>query len=393
MLKKIHKKIKNKIWSIIKDFFIDQRLNDNTVVQNINYKCSYDQKKLLICYKAQGFFVNMGTNFGRTVFSEIFKIVKVFSELGYCIDIIDCNANICLSAIKEKKYDVVFGFGDNFYYEAKKNHSAISILYMTENHPDFSLREETKRIEYFYERHKRKAQIERSGNFYKSYHFDKKYSHVITLGETEILKEQYSHPKSIYPTGIINSDFAYKIKNHKLAKKNFLWLGSKGAIHKGLDILIDIFSKRDDIILHVCGLTREDKKQINFQCRNNIIDYGHINIKSNLFLKIIETCTYSILPSCSEGFATSITTGMLHGLIPIVMKNSGFNKLGQSAIFLDDYKIEFIDAKLTELANIDEEHLSSFSKKVFDFARENFLISTFENNFRTIIKEFLFTND
>ena len=131
---------------------------------------------------------------------------------------------------------------------------------------------------------------------------------------------------------------------------------------------------------------------LDFPDRNNISDYGHIDIKSHTFLNIIQNCSYIILPSCSEGFSTSITTGMLHGLIPIVMKDTGFNKLMDNAIFLDDYSTEYIDSKLNELSCALPEELNLFSKKVFDYARENFLISTFEMRFRIIINEIMKKN-
>lgn len=382
-------KIKNKIWPYVKDSFYSHRVIDSNIVQNINYDSTNNQQRILICYLANGYFINMENSLGRTVLYEIFKIIKVFSELGYCIDIIDCNDINAIKLLSEKKYDLIFGFGESFYQVTKLQPEAISILYMTENHPNFSYTEEKKRLDYFYLRHEKRATLQRSGIFYKLYHLDKKYSQVITVSDVEPLMHQYRKPYSIFPTGIINPQFNYKIKNHQLSRKNFLWLGSKGAIHKGLDLLIDIFKNRDDITLHICGLTKQDKKMLGIPKRKNIVEYGHIDIKSEIFLKIIETCSYTILPSCSEGFATSITTGMLHGLIPIVMKNTGFNKLGENAIFLNDYKIEYINEMLNALSNELPEKLDIFSKKVFDFARENLTLSEFEKNFRIIIRQIL----
>jgi len=65
----------------------------------------------------------------------------------------------------------------------------------------------------------------------------------------------------LFPTGIINSDFKFKVKNYAQTRNNFLWLGTDAFVHKGLDLLIDVFSKRDDVVLHICGIT---KKQANF---------------------------------------------------------------------------------------------------------------------------------
>jgi glycosyltransferase involved in cell wall biosynthesis len=382
-------KIKNKIWPYIKDSFYSHRVIDSNIVQNINYSNENNQKKLLICYLAKGYFANVERNLGRTVLYEIFEIIKVFSELGYCIDVIDCNDVHTIKLISEKKYHLIFGFGESFYQITNLQPKAISILYMTENHPNFSYTEEKKRLDYFYLRHGKRAPLQRSGKFYKLYHLDKIYSHVITIGETGPLKDQYKKPYSILPTGIINTQFTYVPKNHMQTRKNFIWLGSGGAIHKGLDLLVDIFKNRDDITLHVCGLSEKDKKILDIPKTKNIVEYGHINIKSETFLKLIEKCSYIILPSCSEGCATSVLTGMLHGLIPVVIKNTGFSKLEDNAIFLNDYKIEYINEMLNVLSNELPEKLDIFSEKVFDFARKNLILREFAKNFRIIICDIL----
>lgn len=385
-------KIKEKLWVYIERFFYSQKMRDSNAVLNINYNNGENQQKLLISYKANGYFINLENKLGRTVLFEIFEIAKIFSELGFCIDIIDCNDTKILKLISNKKYNLIFGFGENFYQISKLQPEAISILYMTENLPDFSYQEEKKRLDYFFARHKKRIKIQRSGEFYKLYHLEKKYSEVITLGEIIFSNNYYKNTYSVFPTGIINPQFTFNKKNHLLTRKNFLWLGSSGAIHKGLDILIDVFKKREDINLIICGLTKVDKIMLDFPDRNNISDYGHIDIKSDTFLNIIQNCSYIILPSCSEGFSTSITTGMLHGLIPIVMKDTGFNKLMDNAIFLDDYSTEYIDSELNELSCALPEELNLFSKKVFDYARENFLISTFEMRFRIIINDIMKKN-
>lgn len=387
-------KIKNRIWrKYIKDIFYHQRVITPPFLQNLNYS-NNNQKKVLICYLTTiQFFEWDHYSKGRTQPYEILSMIKVFSELGYCIDVIGSYDIKSIDYVKVKTYDIIFGFGETFYQLTQLQPKAVSVLYMTENHPLISYREEQKRLVYFQSRHRKGVKISRSGSFYTLVHLEKLYSHVITMSEIAPFEPLYKKPYSIFPTGIINPNFKNKIKNHQSSRKNFLWLGSDDAIHKGLDLLIDIFSQRQDIVLHIGGLSDKDKKILNIPKRENIINYGYIDVKSNLFLEIIENCSYSILPSCSEGCATSITTSMLHALIPIVIKDTGFNRLGENAIFLKDYKIDYIDSVLTKLSREDPDRLSLFSKKVFDFAHKKFLIQTFEKNFKTIMNDILETND
>jgi hypothetical protein len=391
---KIQEKIKNKIWSRIKDFFHKQRVVCSPLVLNINYNCYPDQKKALICYVAYGYFTDLGNpGIGRTQPFEIMKIVSSFSALGYVIDIIKYNDIKSYELIKNKKYDLIFGFGEAFYQLTNLQPTAISILYMTENHPEFSYREEKKRLDYFYERHRRKIKITRSGRFYKTYHLNKIYSHIITMSETKPLESLYHNPHTIFPTGITNPKYTFEVKDHLHARKNFLWLGSSGAVHKGLDLLLDVFNQRNNIILHICGLGKIERENLNIQRTENIVEYGFIDIKSDIFLELVDMCSFIILPSCSEACSTSITTGMLHGLIPIVIRDTGFNRLGDNAIFLEDFKVDYINLKLNEFSNFDPDRLTILSRQAFGFARQNFTIQAFENSFKDILTDILKTKE
>lgn len=97
-----------------------------------------------------------------------------------------------------------------------------------------------------------------------------------------------------------------KNKNYKDAKKHFLWFGSSRLIHKGLDLLLEIFKELPDLHLHVCGpINNELKfKDIYYEelyNTKNIHTYGFINIQSKSFKGIINKCAFIIFPSCSEG--------------------------------------------------------------------------------------------
>ncbi|NTV18914.1 MAG: glycosyltransferase family 4 protein [Bacteroidales bacterium] len=315
------------------------------------------------------------------------KIVNAFSEDGYEIDIIDCLDVKALGIVQNKRYDLIFGFGETFYQLTSKQKEAVSILYMTESHPEFSYMEERKRLDYFYERHGRRLKMNRSGKYYKLNHLQKKYDYLVTMSDNKWFGHQYSNPYFIFPTGLINPGFEFRKMDHSVSRKQFIWLGSTGAVHKGLDLLLDVFKNHDDILLHVCGLHKDERAKLRIPRRKSIIEHGHINIFSDKFLNLVDLCSFIILPSCSEGFSTAITTGMLHGLIPVVMKDTGFNKLGEAGVFLEDYRIDYLDIKLTELSHYDPERLTALSKKAYDFAVTNFTLPVFSERFKSILKE------
>ncbi len=383
-------RIIDKLWRMVKDRFYDHRIANTAIVQNINFSSLGAQKKAVICYITASYTKDWeNNNIGRTQPFEILSISKVLADAGYCIDIVDCNDTKALPYLKDKKYDLIFGFGETFFQLTQKHPKALSILYMTEHHPEFADQEEKKRLAYFYERHKKKARIVRSGNFYKPHHLIKPFSHVITMSEVEPFKNTYANPFSIFPTGVANSNFKIEGKDHHSGRRNFLWLGSYGAIHKGLDLLLDVFESRDDIVLHIAGLSDEDEKLLSPKKKSNIINHGYLNIQTDTFLKVVQTCSFVILPSCSEGFSTAITTGMLHGMIPVVMKDTGFNRLNENVILLKDYKVAYIDKELTEISERSSAELEHFSMCVYDFAHQNFLPNSFERSFKKIMQNIL----
>jgi hypothetical protein len=384
----IRKRIVNRIWEYIKDYFYDQRILDSALVQNLNYHHVAGQKKAVICYLTYSHFINWeGTNSGRTQPFEIMAIVKILSSLGYSIDIIGCNDLRALAHIKSKQYDLIFGFGETFYQLAQKQPWAISVLYMTEQHPSFSYREEQKRIDYFNKRHNKQLKVSRSGKFYKRHHLERLYNEVIVMGEVEDFLPHYEKPYTIFPTGLKNLGYTFKTKPYTQSRKHFLWLGSPGAaIHKGLDLLLDIFSKRDDLVLHIGGISEEDKQKLNFPTKRNIIDHGFITIKSDFFLELVDQCSFIVLPSCSEACATSVATGMLHGLIPVVTGDAGFNRLGSNVIFLSDFEISYLDEVFDELANLSMQELETKSRRAYEFALDNFTIPAFAGRMRQILE-------
>ncbi len=383
-------KLKNKIWRNIREYFYEQRIADGAVVQNINFDTVKPQKKAVICYLTTSFFADWDTtNIGRTQPFEILAITKNLIGLGYRIDVIGCNDLRALDQLGNKKYDLVFGFGETHYRLTKLHPNAISVLYMTEHHPDFADVAEKKRLAYFYERHHKNARIVRSGNFYKPHHFTISYNHVITMSEVEPFLSEYAKPIPIFPTGVINPKFNPGSKNQALAKKEFLWLGSFGAIHKGLDILLDVFSQREDIVLHIAGLSEEDRNLLQPAKRKNIIDHGFVDIKSDSFLNLVQKCAFVILLSCSEGFSTAVTTGMLHGLIPVVNKDTGFNRMGDNGFLLEDFKVSFVNNALTDLSNLSEDYLETLSQQVIAFAHENLTIHAFDRKINNVLETLL----
>ena len=51
--------------------------------------------------------------------------------------------------------------------------------------------------------------------------------------------------------------------------------------------------------------------------------------------------------------------------------------------------MEYVAKRINELSGSDPQELSKLSKKIFDFAQENFSIEAFENNFNKIMTDII----
>ena len=368
----------------------------NHFYQNINFDISNNsQKKVLIAYIDSIFEREVMKSVMHTNFLESFVIVKTFIDMGYCIDVIGCDDIYNINKLKNKKYDIIFGLGKPYEIACNNNKNALKIVYLTECAPDFSCNHETERCEYYYERHNKKVQIERSGLYFNNkmvensdygIFFGNQYT-IESFNDLMKLKKIYT----INPTGLINKNYKVIDKNFDICKRNFLWFGSYGAIHKGLDLLLDVFSKNKGLNLYIAGLNKKEEWLLK-QYKNckNIINCGFIDVQSDNFIELINKVGFVILPSASEGMSTSVLTCMKHGLIPVVTRNVGID-VDNIGIFLEDYKIEYLDKKINEIINMDDKLIRNLYNNLITEVKDKYELQIFEKDFIKIIHVILNT--
>ena len=357
----------------------------NSLVQNINKDYTKNQKTVLISYITENYNISLCNQpIYHTNIMECQQIVNAFVKKNYVVDICNCIDKNALQIVREKKYDVIFGLGDVFFEVCNNNKEALKIIYATENPPEVSKERELERIEYYYERHGKRVALNRSGAYYREEHFSIA-DYCITVGETSLYKERDFKTFRVFPIGFINENF--RLNRKQGSKKNFLWFGSRGVVHKGLDILTDIFLKRQDINLYICGMNEEEEKLISY--RDNIINLGRVDVNSEEFIELSNKCDFVILPSCSEGISTGVLTCMNHGLIPIVQKDTGFNELDNIAYILEDYKIEYIENIINGLIKISDDEIDEKRKKILHYSRQKFNISEFSKEIEVVLDDII----
>ena len=169
-------------------------------------------------------------------------------------------------------------------------------------------------------------------------------------------------------------------------------IGSRGGVIKGLDLLIEAFSKKPEIELHLFGMSFEDRTLFAKILPNNIIDHGFCDATSKKFYNIVSNCKFVISTSFSEGSTTGVLTGMCLGCVPVVSKYSGTPKqIGTTDLHL----IENLDTS-TIIKRIDKSldwYKKNCSKETHEIisrkSLENFSSFGFRRRFSHTIRSIL----
>lgn len=320
---------------------------------------------------------------------QVIEIAKVISKYGYNIDVIDYNYN---KTNFNKKYDLLIDIHprDNATYNYFLKDECIKIAYLTGSNTSFSNMAEKKRLDNLYSRRKIKLLPRRRGLL-----ISKKienYDAAFFIGNEYNLKT-YAEFKMPPVYFIKNTGYKFDFSNNKRDAKNFMFLGSVGQVHKGLDLLLEIFTnKLKDCNLYICSnfeneedFCEEYKKELYHT--SNIYPIGFIDIKSEKFKNLSEICAYMIMPSCSEGIAGSVLTAMSAGMIPLVSRECGLED--DEVIHLENCSMECIEETIKYYSNMDNEWVKIMSEKSVNivlnkYSKENF-IKTFEDNFKRVL--------
>ena len=387
---KMKRSLKHLTFRIMPEFILKKIQDRRSEKQypRIIYNLGIDikqQPKVLFSYLPNYLFMENWSRQYGTRHVECAAFVKALLNKECCVDICDCNNEKGIRS----DYDYIIGFGPAFRRARFLNPTAKSILYLTEKTPDFSYKKEKERIDYFYERHQIKKGFSRSGQFFKNDDFVG-LDMCIMIGNQSDLNLLPGGIKSlaIAPTGLKNELINHNNRHYKSAKKHFLWLGSSGAIHKGLDILIDVFRKHPELTLHIVGMHWSDRPLMNRFLVENTIDYGYMNIGSKEFAAIVEKCAYCISPSCSEAVSTSVITAMNHGLIPLVSEESSFD-LDDIGETLTDFHLDYIEGVVMKWSQADDLYLEQLRDSVLQITQKKYSLSTYSNTIRAIINEFI----
>jgi len=356
------------------------------VVRNVN-KTAY-AKDCLMIYIVEPFLGPISDRHQNQW--QAVMIAKIFGENGYNVDVV--NYQYKKEPQFTKKYDLVFGLipREDHFYEKHIKDDAIKIAYLTSSNLAFTREAEQKRLADLERRrgaklkaYRQTASIDKSiEQFDAAFFFGNEYN-IHTYSSFHMPPVHY----------IVNNgyDNLYLPSYNEHHADSFLFFGSLGQVHKGLDLLLELFSIPDfPFHLYVCGAYEQEPDFCEeyyrelYQCEN-IHPMGFVDIHSDAYQTVVRQCAFMLLPSCAEGCAGSVVTVMSSGVIPIVSRECGYDD--DAVINLPDCDPETIRQFVYDYGNKTPEWIAKQSERMVSIVREKFSKKDFIRSFSEAVHQ------
>lgn len=187
--------------------------------------------------------------------------------------------------------------------------------------------------------------------------------------------------------------FPFPEKNYSECRNNYMWFGSSGFVHKGLDLVLEAFKKMPDKHIYICGPIHDDPEFCD-AFRNelfhtsNIHTIGWMDVSSPEFQEIARKVVALVYPSCAEGQAGSVVLCLHAGMIPIVSRETGLD-IEDFGVMLQDCSIDELTAQVSKLSTMEAGDLEYMTKSAWDYARNMHVGDNYSARYHGIIAEIM----
>jgi glycosyltransferase involved in cell wall biosynthesis len=307
------------------------------------------------------------------------EIIKALNRLGYSVDLVDYRD---MTFKPREKYDLFIGHGAyNFTSLSQSLPADTPKIYLaTTSYWKFNNYQEIARVLSIRKRSGKLLPFDRYINKAEEMSLRKADS-IILFGNDRTARTYMDFPGVFTVNTTVRTGFlAPPVPKTLSGMKNFLFYSGKGNTHKGLDLLLEAFSKEENSNLWICTALDAPFSRMYSSLlfrKKNIHYAGWLSSRSEDFQNIIAGCNWVILPSASEGMATSVLECMERGLVPVITRACGVS-LENSGVLIGSLSPEKMAALIRECSAMPFEKYLSLSSN----AREQVLRDMSEASFR-----------
>jgi glycosyltransferase involved in cell wall biosynthesis len=324
----------------------------------------------------------------HTHFWESILIADTFLDMGYMVDVIS-YLNSRFKPVK--RYSFFVSARTNFQRIARiLNKDCIKIAHLDMAHWITNNYAAHQRC---FNAHKRKKAVIKNYKIQEE-NFAIEYADYATVLGNEFTLETYQYAKKmLFPVPVpISVTFPPpEDKDFNAIKKNYLWFGSGGLVHKGLDLVLEAFAQMPEYSLTVCGPIEREKdfEQAYFKelyKTQNINTIGWMDIESTKFESILKQSVGIVYPSCAEGQSGGVLTCMQGGLIPIISYETGIDVRDEYGLILKNSTVGEIKNSVWYISGLSDATIKQMAKRSKEYVAMNHTKDAFKKRHREVIK-------
>lgn len=325
----------------------------------------------------------------HTHFWESWTMAKTFVDLGFQVDAI---SYLNQEFVPVETYDFFIDVRMNMQRLAPQMPSTVKVLHADTGHFTFHNPAQERRRQDL----QRRRGVGVSNDKTLPENQAVEHADLVTLLGNAFTQETYAFAGKPMFRIPISVPFEYPVLENKdfdASRRHFLWFGSSGLVHKGLDLVLEAFvGLGEDFHLTICGPIDRERDFVRAYDRElyetpNIQVHGWIDVGSPEFLQLAERTCGLVYPSCSEGGGSSVLTCMHAGIIPLINREVSVDMDAERGVELTDCSVEGIQEAVRGLSARPAEELAMMSQKARDFARARHTKDLFKASYRRFAEE------
>ncbi len=351
--------------------------------------------RVLVSYLPLPLFGDPAEFRGHSNVWESSEIVGIFNRLGYSVDLIAWNDS---SFMPESGYDLVFDIHRNLVRCSGDDTQAI--FHITGSNPEFSNRAEALRLDELRARRGAVVAARRAVGDDDMRLFSENLARadLVTLIGNNVTAATFPDSvqaklRRVVATG---ARLPSTLESTPVCSRpqEFLWFNGKGAVLKGLDLVLEVFAGHQELILHVVGPYLRERDFVavyrtELFAMPNIRNHGFLLPASRKFQEIAARVRAFVSPSCSEGISTAAITCMQAGIVPIISRNCGITLPDHSGILLDDCSISTIESAVQSIVCMNDDSWHSMAENTRQFALETYSRALFSRQMEEAVASLL----
>ncbi|MBN1817454.1 MAG: glycosyltransferase, partial [Sedimentisphaerales bacterium] len=221
------------------------------------------------------------------------SLVRVLTQMGYTVDLIDYD---CMDFQSSKKYDLFIGHGGFNWEYLSRNviGDAVRIYFSTGTYWKEHNHREKQRFDELYKRTGHRLSCDRLVRVSEDFACHEA-DGILCLGNRDCADTYRQFDYLIPLDNAVYHDERYdpNKKDFAAGRSHFLYFGSAGNVHKGLDLLIEAFRKTPQAHLWIAGPLEQSFAELYgpvIEQSSNLHYVGFIELRSPQFYQLMDRC-------------------------------------------------------------------------------------------------------